>query len=271
MYKVLDKYNTVVRLDDSDIDAYIASRTEIKREIVQAMGKTHKEEYLQYLYPVLNHSQFVMRSDAAQSIFNINGKLGLNELKKREEAIDESELKHEPSEKAMLKAMILRIEGGTEAVKNYFLSDTGYEIVKYDTPFCYRSGYGFKEADIDVLCFVLEECQIKATKWLRKLSKTDFSEMIFFTLESICLAGKETDVLIGLNKTLHNRINSILQLILEQKASNGNKEIIAEITKYMDKESAKKILSLLKNNVRGDAKRVYKQSLKFWGIEEEEL
>lgn len=271
MYKVLDQYNTVVRVEDGDIDAYIASGSEIKREIVQAMGKTHKVEYLQYLYPVLNHSKFVMRSDAAQSIFNINGKMGLNELKKREEAIDEEELMHEPSEKAMLRAMILRIEGGREAVKDYFLSDEGYEIVKYDTPFCYRSGYGFQEADIDILCFVLEECQIKATKWLRKLTKTDYNEMIFFTLESICLAGKETDVLKGLNKILQNRIYSVLQTILEQKTSNDNKEIIAEITKYMEKESAKKMLSLLKNNVKGNAKRVYKQSLKLWEIAEEEL
>ena len=74
-----------------------------------------------------------------------------------------------------LKAMILRIEGRTEAVKKYFLSDERYEIVKYDTPFCYRSGYGFKE-DIDLLCFVLEECQRKTPRWLRKLSKTDYND-----------------------------------------------------------------------------------------------
>ncbi len=271
MYKVLDKYNTVVRVEDSDIDAYIASGAEIKREIVQAMGKTHKEEYLQYLYPVLNHSQFVMRSDAAQSIFNINGEIGLQELKRREELMDESELEHEPSEKAMLKAMILRIEGGAEAVKKYFLSDEGYEIVKYDTPFCYRSGYNFTETDIEILCFVLEECQKKTTQWLRKLSKNDYNDMIYFTLESICLAGRETDTLKKINNLLEKRIFAILQVLLEQKMSNDSKEIIAEITRYMNKEYAKKILSLLKNNVKGEAKKVYIQSLKIWEINEEEL
>lgn len=271
MYKVFDKYNTVVRVEDSDIDAFIASDTEIKREIVQAMGETHKEEYLQYLYPVLSHCQYFMRLDAAHSIFNINGEMGLQELKRREEAIDESELEHEPSEKAMLKAMILRIEGGTESVKKYFLSDEGYEIVKYDTPFCYRSGYGFKEADIDLLCFVLEECQRKTPRWLRKLSKTDYNEMIYFTLESIWSAGEETDLLKNSNSILEKRICDILQALLEQRISNNSKEVIAEITKYMRKESAKKILFLLKDNVKGDAKRAYKQSLKLWGIEEDEL
>lgn len=271
MYRVFNKYNALVRIEDSDIDAYIASGDEIEREIVQAMGKTHKEEYLQYLYPVLKHSQFYMRSDAAQSIFNINGEMGLQELKRREEAIDESELEHEPSEKAMLKAMIFRIEGGPEAVKEYFLSDEGYEIVKYDTPFCYRSGYGFKEADIDLLCFVLEECQRKTPRWLRKLSKTDYNEMIYFTLESIWFAGRETDTLRNISDILEKRICDILQALLEQRISNNNKEVIAETTKYMRKECAIKILSLLKDNVKGDAKRAYKQSLKLWEIEEDDL
>lgn len=271
MYEVFNKYNALVTVEDNDIDACIASGDEIKIEIVRAMGKTHKEEYLPYLFPVLNHSQFDMRSEAAQSIFNINGEMGLQELKRREEAIDESNLEREPSEKAMLKAMILRIEGGPETVKEYFLSDEGYEIVKYDTPFCYRSGYCFKEADIDLICFVLEHCQRKTTQWLRKLSKTDYNEMIYFTLESIWLAGKETDTLRNMSGILEKRICDILQALLEQKISNDSKEVIAEATKYMKKECAEKILSLLKNNVKGDAKRAYKQSLKLWGIEEDDL
>lgn len=271
MYEVLNKNNAAVWIEDKDIDAYIFSGEKIRREIVQAMGKTHREEYLQYLYPALYHEQFEIRSDAAQSIFNINGNMGLMELKKREEMLDESELECEPSEKAMLQAMILRVEGGPEAVEKYFLSDDGYEIVKYDTPFCYRSGYGFKEADIEILCFVLEQCQRKSAKWLKELSKTDYNEMIYFTLESIWLAGKEMNILKEINSGLSERIYIVSKALLEQGISADCKELIARISLYIDRVHALKILLLLKGNVKGSARRIYKKSLVFWDVEEDEL
>ena len=73
IYRVLDAHNSYIEIDDSAIAEYINNGGEIKREIVRAMGKSHREEYLEYLYPVLNHSQYYMRLDAAQAIFNLNG------------------------------------------------------------------------------------------------------------------------------------------------------------------------------------------------------
>ncbi len=270
-YEIDNKYNTSVLVKDRDIDAYIDSDDEIPREIIQAMGKTCRENYLQYLYPVLYHKEFYMRSDAAQSIFNINGSMGLQELKKREAMLDEADLKREPSEKAMLKAMIFRIEKGPEEVKRFFLSDDGYEIVKFDTPFCYRSGYRFQEEDIDILCFVLEQSQRKTTKWLRGLSKSDYDELIYFTLDSICIAGEETDIFKKIDSLLSERIYAAVRLLLEQRINNDCKELIAELPRYMEWEQAKGILRLLRNNVKGYARGVYKKTLKLMKIEESEL
>lgn len=271
IYRVLDAHNSYIKIDDSAIAEYINNGGEIKREIVQAMGKSHREEYLEYLYPVLNHSQYYMRSDAAWGIFNLNGERGVQKLKERESMLDESAFMDLPSEKGLLRAMILRIEEGIDGVKKYFLSDEGYEIVKYDTSFCYGSGYNFKEEDIELLCFVLENSINKSTNWIKKLDRSDYNELIYFTLESIMLAGRETNVLKELNNDLSDRIFEIFRMLIDKKTNNDNKELIAETSKYTKKDDAIRILQLLKNKVSGDAKREYKKALKYWEMGEEEL
>lgn len=271
MYKVLDKYNTYVTVEDSDIEDYINSGKEIRREIVQAMGRSHKEEYLQYLYPVLYHAIAYMRRDAAKAIFNLNGKKGLVELKKREAMIDDDELEYEPSEKALLRARILRLEGGIEGTKAYFLSEEGYEIVKYDIHACYDIGYPFQQEDIELLCFLLEHSINKSTSWLRKLSRTDYVLMIDCILQSISYAGVDVDLLNKLDNSLSERICNLCENLLETGMSGDSKKSAIEISKYMKEDYAKRLLRLLKDNVKGDAKRAYKKALKKWQIDEEEL
>lgn len=271
IYKVFNENNACKKIDDNDIEEYVSNGGEISREIVQAMGMSHKEEYLEYLYPVLNHSQYYMRLDAAQGIFNLNGKKGLQKLKEREAMLDESEFYELPSEKAVLRAMILRIEKGIEEVKKYFLSDEGYGIVKYDTPFCYWSGYSFREEDIELLCFVLENTIHKSTNWIKELERTDYNELIYFTLESILFSGKETNSLVEISDRLSEKILELCNMLIEKKTNGDNKELIAKISKYMKEEYAVRILKLLKNNVKGDARRQYKQALKIWKIDEEIL
>lgn len=271
IYKVLNENNACKKIDDNALSAFVNNGGEIKREIVQAMGKSHREEYLEYLYPVLNHSQYYMRLDAAQGIFNLNGKKGLQKLKEREVLLDESEFMDLPSEKAILRAMILRIEKGIEEVKKYFLSDEGYEIVKYDIPFCYRSGYDFKEEDVELLCFILENSINKSATWIKKLDRVDYNELMYFTLESIMLSGRETNILKQIDNDLAEKIYRLCSMLIEKRTSSDNKGIIAEISKYMEEEYARKILKVLKNNVKGDARKKYKQSLQYWKIEEETL
>lgn len=270
MYRVTDKYNALVIVEDSDIEDYINSGEEIRCEIVQAMGKTYREEYLKYLYPVLYHEMDYMRRDAAWAIFNLNGKKSLPELKKKEAMIEEEDLEREPSEKGMLRAMILRLEEGIEGTKAYFLSE-GYSIIKYDIHACYGSGYPYQEEDIELLCFLLEHTINKSADWIRKLPRTDYNDMIYFTLESISYAGAELDLLNKINDSLSERIFSVCESLVERRISSDSKELIAEISKNMREDYAKRLLRLLKDNVKGDARRTYKQSLKKWQIDEEEL
>ena len=132
-------------------------------------------------------------------------------------------------------------------------------------------GYNYKEDDVELLCFVLENSINKSTNWIKKLDRSDYNELIYFALESIMLAGEEMNVLKELNNDLSDRIFEIFRMLIDKKTNNDNKELIAETTKYMKKDDAIRILQLLKNKVSGDAKREYKKALKYWEMGEEEL
>ena len=56
--------------------------------------------------------------------------------------------------------------------------------------------------------------------------------------------------------------------LLDKKVNMEVKEIVAEITKLIDKKYAEQILGLLKNNVKGDAEKVYLEAIKQWEIED---
>lgn len=271
VYEVLDCYNTVVEVKDQDIKEWICSEMPIRREIVMAMGRSHNEEYLPYLYPALYHEDFNMRREAAQGILNLNGDKGLKELKQKNAVLDMSDLEKVPSEKGILMAMILRIEKGAKGVKEYFLTDEGYEIVKYDSIFCYRSGFPFVEEDVEFLCIALEAFLEYKYSWIKRLSKTDYSSFLYFALEGIWIAGKSANILVNINSKLQDDIYRIIERLMAGKLNSDSKLMIANISMYMDKEHAKGILKLLKYNVKGDAKKKFKKSLKHWEIKEEEL
>lgn len=268
MYRVLNDNNVYVNVTSDDIESSLKQETPLKREIIMAMGKTHKMEYLTYLYPYLNDEKFYMRCDAAQSIFLINGQEGINKLKEREQQLDESDFETEPSEKALLTAMIIRIEKGTDGSEEYFFSEQGNEIVKYVQAAYYEEGYLYQEEDIKLITKILNAYVEKKIPWIIRLPKSEYIEAIFFTLQSIWYANDGTGLLQNIEDILCDQLCTVFQRISEMKIDSDVIEMIADITTGMRKEYAVKILKILKGKVRGDAKKAYKKSLKFWGVEE---
>ena len=268
MYRVLNDNNVYVNVIIDDIDNNLKLETPLKREIIMAMGKTHKMEYLTYLYPYLNDEKFYIRRDAAQSIFLINGKEGINRLKQREQQLDESDFETEPSEKAFLQAMIIRIEKGTDGAEEYFFSEQGNEIVKYVQVAYYEEGYLYKEDDIKLIIKILNAYVEKKIPWIIRLPKSEYMEAIFFTLQSIWYAKDSTGLLQSIEDNLCDQLCIVFQKVSEMKIDSDIMEMIADITIGMRKEYAIKILKVLKGRVRGDAKKAYKRSLKFFGLED---
>lgn len=267
IYYVYNDNNVEMKITDEDIKTAIDEKKGLKREIIQAMGKTKDNKYLKYLYPFLEHDFLYIRLDAAHSIFNLDGKAGLSELKKRADKIDISDFEREPSEKAILSAMIIKIQKGVEGIKEYFLSEDGYLSIKYCLLDFYQSGYDFSEEDIKLICFVLDKFIEKKCKWINKFSKGEYNDFIYFALESIWIAGMEKDMLRNMGDDSKKELLGLICKLLGKKVNMEVKEIVAEITKFIDKKYAEQILGLLKNNVKGDAEKVYLEAIKQWEIQ----
>lgn len=270
-YGVLNENNVYKVVSDEDIEENIKSGEPLKRTTVQAMGKSHNEKYLPLLYPVLYHEDIFMRLDAARSILFLNGKEGLNQLKERERSIGSEGFQEEPCEKGVLEAIILRIEEGTEGVINYFLSDDGIEAVKYCLLVYYRSGYIFQEEDIDLCCVILAEFLKREASWIKKLSKSDYNSFVYFALDGLMVAGKESDVMKNMNNDLSEKLLQIISEVMAQKPSGDTKEVIAMISIGVEEIYGKEILRLLRGKVSGDARRAYKKALRYWNLTEEML
>lgn len=83
MYRVLNEINVVCDLSDDDIRNAVENNN-VTYPVMQAMGQSHREEYVKYVLPFLDNERYMVRRAAVQSILNINGRLALDELKERE-------------------------------------------------------------------------------------------------------------------------------------------------------------------------------------------
>lgn len=271
-YEVLNHNNAFCTVTDADIDEAVKSGDPLPRAIVQAMGKTHDDKYLEYMYPVLYHEVNYMRLDAAQGIINLNGRKGLNALKEKERSIDASVSEEFPSEKAVLMSMIIRIEEGTEGILRYFRSEDGLDIVKYCLLSYYSSGYDYKEEDVRLISVMLSEFVDKKLRRVKKVSREEWVEFVYFALDSLLVSAIETDVLAQMSDEASGELVDTFRQILAGKATNDMKELMADISQGMKRDYALEVLRSLKGKVGGgNARRAYRKSLKHFNITEEEL
>lgn len=78
----------------------------------------------------------------------------------------------------------------------------------------------------------------------------------------------EKDMLRNMGDDSKKELLDLMCKLLDKKVNMEVKEIVAEITKLIDKKYAEQILGLLKNNVKGDAEKVYLEAIKQWEIED---
>ena len=116
----------------------------------------------------------------------------------------------------MLIAMIIRIEEGTSGVMRYFMSEEGSDIVKYCLLTFYSSGYSFKEEDIRLISVILMEFLDKKSKRIKKVTREDWIEFVYFALDSLLVAAKETDVLTRMSDEASEELINVFRLILRQ-------------------------------------------------------
>ena len=100
---------------------------------------------------------------------------------------------------------------------------------------------------------------------------TDYSDAVLFTLDSITYASRNKDLFANLDDSLYEQMYHVFKKITEMRIRMYTKEAMADMTIYMRKEYAIKVLQLLKGKTRGTAQTAYKRALKFWRLDESSL
>ncbi len=268
MHDVLNDYNCFVKVSDEDIRKAIEENT-ITYAIMQAMGQSHREEYMKYIIPFLEHEYFYVRRKAIQSILNVNGKLGLDALKKKSEQYSMDD--EDPWNKILLMVAVMLVEGGAEKLKRYFISEGGDAKVKNSILTFYSRGYQFEPADIELICFYLRAYINQSFEWIKEMKKRDRTESIDFAFNGLTCAGEGTCILSDISNSLSEEICSLCEEVVEKKIGSDSMHYIAIISQYMRKEYGIRILKVLKDRVKGSAKSEFKKSLKKWNVDAEEL
>jgi len=266
MYKVLDDCNVIEIVTDEDIEKAIADN-QVNYMIMQAMGQSHREEYMKYILPFLDGEYFYIRRAAIQAILNVNGRMGLDAMKRKAEQYSLED--KDPWNKVLLLVAIMIVEEGTEGLKKYFSSEEGDYRIKDTILTFYGSGYQFTQADVELICFYLESYFDNSYDWINKLKKTEKKESMYFAFDSFLCAGRDADILAGISDDLSITICNLCEKAIENRIDANY--AIAITSQYMHKEYAIRILQALKGKVKGSAKTEYKKSLKKWEISEESL
>lgn len=123
-----------------------------------------------------------------------------------------------------------------------------------------------------LICAVLREFIEKSLKRIKKVTREDWNEFIYFALDSLWAAALETDVMTHMSVKANEELVEVFRNILTYRVSNSIKEYMADIAGKMEREYALKVLGSLKGRTGGgNARRAYNKSLKYWNITEEEL
>ncbi|MFG6322908.1 MAG: HEAT repeat domain-containing protein [Lachnospiraceae bacterium] len=271
MYKVLSEINVYHELSDDDIKSAV-EKNEVTYPVMQAMGQSHREEYMKYILPFLDDDRFMVRRAAIQSILNINGEMALDTLKERERRYDISELDKACSDKILLIVAILHIEKSISELKKYFESEETPVCVKEIILTYYRTGYMYSESDIELIVYCLKAFADNNFEWIKKMKTTNRKARIISAVDSLgCSGSAENSVLAKISDQLSNELCELYEQILEKKLGNDLMFGMACTAQGMRKEYALRILKLIKNKVKGGSRKEFKKALKKWDISEEDL
>lgn len=172
--------------------------------------------------------------------------------------------------KILLMVAIISAEEGAEGLKKYFLSEEGDFRVKDTILTFYDRGYQYKQSDIELVCFYIRAYINQSFGWIKKMKKSDWNDSITAAFGSILYAGEDTNTLGELSDELSDEICDLCEAAIEKRLGDSV-YCIAIVSQHMRREYAIRILKALKDNVRGDAKKEFKKSLKKWNIDVEVL
>lgn len=262
-YKVYNERNIKVIVTDEQLEEWLKKNgKELPVEILRAMRLVLKPCFADKFQEAINHEKQRERIVAIYGLLSLLDKENLAILQEKEQSIP-NDFKEIISEKAILQAVIIRLDKGPEGAKTAFFDGDISPLTKSLLLSNYSSSnMPLLKQDIEFLISALEAYSNKSLAWIQKAKKDEYDDDIISGLEGLLRASKETSSLSQLDATLYEKLSNACFKFLEMKIDSYAKEIIAEFARALPTKVAYKMLEpIMGGRAKGDVRKELNLSL----------
>lgn len=261
-YYVFNENNCLHKVTDEQLDAAFLNKDELPVHIIVGMGAAKAAKYLPRLREALYYEKRRSRHDAIYSIFSIEDKEVISILKQKESSLPVEELNTHGSEKALLQALILRLEGGPSAVRTAFFDPSVNALVRYRFIYMYFAHFTMVLEDLQFVIDALEAFSRREDDWIQALNQDDYTDAVIQGVEAVSKALERYHLLEHLTDNYYSKLAVAGKKLLEMKLDSIVKETVAEFSKGLPPFYAYSMLEPIMNGkARGDVKRELNKSL----------
>jgi hypothetical protein len=262
-YKVYNERNIKVIVTDEQLEEVLDKNgKELPIEILRAMKFALKPCFSAKFQEAINHEKKQARIVAIYGLLSLLDKANLAVLQEKEQSIPD-DLKEPISEKAILQAVIIRLEKGPEGTKNAFFEGDISPLTKSLLISNYSSSnMPLLKEDVEFLINALEAYANKSQAWIQKTQKGEYDDDIISGLEGLVRASEETSLLSELDASLCEKLSVVCAKFLEMKIDLYTKELIAEFARALPPKVAYKMLEpIMDGRAKGDVRKELNISL----------
>ncbi len=271
-YKVYNERNIQVIVTQEQLEeAQEQNGKNLSVEILAAMSQSLNPCFASRFCEALYHEKQRARIVAIYALLSLLNRNNLFELRKKEQSIPDQEMKVQINEKAIIQAVLLRLEGGAEGVRSAFFGSDINPLVKTLLLSNYScSNMPITKQDAEFLISALEAYVNKSELWLQKIKNDEYQNDIITCLEGLMRASEAGSLFKEIDAEYIEKLKQASFQILKMRIDSYAKEIIATYAKELPPKIAYKMLEpILGGSAKGDVRKELERTLKVLRQEEE--
>lgn len=255
MYRVYNENNVKVNVTEKQLEGFLKEDgMQLPLEIIGAMSKSLNPKYASRLKEALYHEKQRNRITAIFGLLSLLNHDYIEILREKERSIPVEDLNRKISEKAILQAVLIRLEDGEEGAMDAFLNEKISPQIKSLLIYNYSSSnMPLSKKDIEFLLVALEAYIYKKESWIQSMKKNDYEEDVIACLEALLRGSETSDCLSQLDNDLYSKLISSCEKILKMKIDSYAKELIVTFARFLPPKLAYSILEpIMEVPTRGD-------------------
>ena len=264
-YKVYNERNIQVIVTQDQLKASQEENgKDLPVEILGAMSQANDPSFTPRFREALYHEKQKARIVAIYGLLSFLNQENIAELRKKEESIMEEDLNSQISEKAILQAVLIRLEEGPEGVMNAFFEKNINPLVKSLLLSNYScSNIPLNKQDAEFLVAALEAYVNKSEVWIQKIKRDEYHDDIITCLEGLMRVSEMKSLFNEIDIEYIVRLKNACIQVLRMKIDSYAKEIIATFAKELPPEIAFNMLEpIMDGKAKGDVRKELELTLK---------